>query len=110
MSKHTPGEWIADGKDVRSTVRTPGSRLVAEAHFREDPEETEANARLIAAAPDLLAACRSILAMHRGGPNAVGNWDAAYAADATRDKASAEMAGIVRGIIPALEIIKAVSR
>jgi hypothetical protein len=70
MTKHTPGPWAVDGRaDHHLLVGAPGRRLrqvVAEVPLvvggLADPTpEAEANARLIAAAPDLLAACRDVL-------------------------------------------------
>ena len=60
---HTPGPWAAIGTDVK----TPGprSRILC---WTGQPEvqmgEARANAQLIAAAPDLLAALRAMLAKH----------------------------------------------
>ena len=54
-TKHTPGPWtIRDNQDVMADEE---GRLIAQCHagYRE---ERGANARLIAAAPDLLAACQ----------------------------------------------------
>ena len=59
--KHTQGKWevIECGNDF---IIQPfkGSKSIAEVHNHRDKgdAEAEANARLIAAAPDLLAACR----------------------------------------------------
>ena len=65
MSKHTPGPWrIDEWGDI-----VAGLRDIAEtAHIWNDggddtlPEMRRANARLIAAAPDLLAACTALVA------------------------------------------------
>ena len=67
MSNHTPGPWKADGYSIRQA--STGTRHVAEIAYtgphHTPPEEypkgcrlqDEANARLIAAATELLAAC-----------------------------------------------------
>jgi hypothetical protein len=74
MSKHTPGPWNTLPEEVDKTyIRVRGTRLgcrykVANVmtpdyvcvHPRE-AEETRANARLIAAAPDLLEALRDLV-------------------------------------------------
>ena len=69
MSEHTPGPWKIVGEDMRF-VYAPGkdgtnrfSTHVAPGHIPgyDDEETQQANARLIAAAPDLLAACKSIM-------------------------------------------------
>lgn len=68
MSKHTPGPWVAEEHLERIiTVETAQDEIynrrdIAQVGF--DPEErltSEANARLIAAAPDLLAALERLL-------------------------------------------------
>ena len=51
--KHTPGPWkiSADGNDIENVYG-------AVVYFRYADETAEANARLMAAAPELLAACK----------------------------------------------------
>ena len=83
MSGHTPGPWTVDEfyepggfYKIRSE-----SEVVCHTHSfapRGCDDEATGNANLIAASPDLLEACRGILAMHEGPPNAVGNWDIAF--------------------------------
>lgn len=82
MSKHTPGPWTAERmfipsgeKDRRSgfVVNGPdiGSLLVRICDIRCSPEVpfevAEQNARLIAAAPDLLSAARKVAHIMRTG-------------------------------------------
>ncbi len=63
-TKHTPREWMAEqepfynykGKDVRISIRTNGSTLRPSIAFGMSAEEAKANAKLIAAAPELLEA------------------------------------------------------
>jgi hypothetical protein len=64
MSKHTPGEWDVnqfidlDGDfHVQVVLKSNGCPL---AHMYECGSETKANARLIAAAPDLLEALKAL--------------------------------------------------
>ena len=57
MSKHTPGPWPVR-YDLSSLMQCPGAK---------------ANARLIAAAPDLLEACQQMLYHASLGPDEVGN-------------------------------------
>ena len=67
MSKHTKGEWdLADnGMDDKHqfsvvAYNSDGCRLIADTYLnRKNKEESEANAKLIAAAPDLLDALQS---------------------------------------------------
>lgn len=73
MGKHTPGPWHAfmgTGK-ARATIQSAGGHVAScsmrNASFYKAPcdrPEMEANARLIAAAPDLLEALRAIVADH----------------------------------------------
>jgi hypothetical protein len=52
--KHTPGPWVASGNGVHF-----GTECVATTHM-EPREQRQADARLIAAAPDLLEALRDL--------------------------------------------------
>ena len=68
MTKHTPGPWIADlYEDGCFVVRPHGKEgpLIAERGVWFD-DESHANARLIAAAPDLLEACLATLDAEAG--------------------------------------------
>jgi hypothetical protein len=63
MSKHTPGEWAHRiNKDETAYVVEAGHRLICKmswhsaSDFYPKQRQSEANARLLAAAPDLLAA------------------------------------------------------
>ena len=64
MSKHTPGPWEIDGgtnpkgdKYIWKKGEYYGGHAIATVH--EDIQEgAEGNARLVAAAPELLAACK----------------------------------------------------
>ena len=62
-AKHTPGPWEASGNLVRSPMHQPeglprGVQIVEcrDGYFLPHTEEAKANARLIAAAPELLEA------------------------------------------------------
>ena len=78
MSAHTPGPWVTIRSGMRdnSAVATieekppemeePNYWLVAQANTLRD--EWEANARLIAAAPDLLEALEMLLEFPKTGP------------------------------------------
>ncbi len=59
MTKHTAGEWIDRGTNCVGTRW----QLVASVYPMEDenPEEHAANMRLIAAAPDLLEALKTLV-------------------------------------------------
>lgn len=58
-TKHTPGPWRSSEADA--DVRGPGGVEVAFAYSAGGYEEQEANIALIAAAPDLLAACEAAM-------------------------------------------------
>ena len=64
MTKHTQGPWLVEGRAVYA-LNDDGynrfSALVQDAHTPGD--ELEANARLIAAAPELLEALECLLEM-----------------------------------------------
>jgi hypothetical protein len=71
--KHTPGPWSAGeyAEGMQFYVTSSDLTIVASASFGDDAPEhvvARANARLIAAAPDLLAAVKSLV--RRCGPNA----------------------------------------
>lgn len=59
MSEHTPGPWVAFFVDGRASVIMPAGRPGDICLFRDGA--AEADARLIAAAPELLEACKAIL-------------------------------------------------
>lgn len=62
-AKHTPGPWSVDADGSVQVVAASGA-TVAEV-YGTDAGERWANATLIAAAPDLLEACRGALAYLR---------------------------------------------
>jgi hypothetical protein len=73
--KHTPGPWHADGleiwatKAVRFNLTTVGTPMIAAVCAHADMEggsPANANARLIAAAPDLLESLQEIVAAADG--------------------------------------------
>lgn len=73
---HTPGPWILHmGSDRKTPVafintRTDNTVIAVEAMAAEGRLAFEANARLIAAAPDLLAALEEMCAFHGFSPQA----------------------------------------
>lgn len=62
MAKHTPGPWAVGYPDDQ-TIRADGLRVASVECPRK---EWRANARLIAAAPDMLQALRDIAAITTG--------------------------------------------
>ena len=72
QANHTPGPWIRDGDDIGVETTVAGDLVflvVCELrepslyHTADTIVQQEANARLIAAAPDLLAALQVIVAL-----------------------------------------------
>jgi len=62
-AKHTPGPWRVSGK--QSIRCESGNGYIAKTNW----DNGEANARLIAAAPDLLAALEQIAILDESGPD-----------------------------------------
>ena len=73
MSKHTPGPWFAVGAQVETEndsvpdICTCDPQAMRQSHLDWNPKTVQANARLIAAAPDLLEALRMMLNVPQGG-------------------------------------------
>ena len=61
MTEHTPGPWSTTGSMIQSEYKTFGGVFVAQVVDHASGEHI-ANARLIAAAPELLEALQSVLA------------------------------------------------
>lgn len=59
MSAHTPGPWRVGTSEDAIDTGEPGQEFVVHADLRT--ERGAANAALIAAAPDLLAACEEMV-------------------------------------------------
>lgn len=79
MSKHTPGPWINDGDEISGLADGENSQsyIVPICTMDADwnAEITAANARLIAAAPDLLDALQKMLVLYQGRKQGVfGEW------------------------------------
>lgn len=69
MSKHTPGMWTAIGNQVFVGVHTNEPKVIVQAKSQNAGEkirEAAANARLIAAAPEMLEALKYVLALSEG--------------------------------------------
>ena len=63
--KHTPGPWVcqtqANGSSIRHPVILSDDGAVATAQWCDNTQKTNANARLIAAAPELLEALQAFI-------------------------------------------------
>jgi hypothetical protein len=72
MATHTPGPWSVRFENRATYIVTAGNVIVSAiinvpGGDREQDGINEANARLIAAAPDLLTALRELVAAHDSG-------------------------------------------
>jgi hypothetical protein len=65
MSKHTPGPWTAEDEGASVHIAGHDGIWVAEVYGIDD----NANARLIAAAPDLLQALTEVVETYDSGDN-----------------------------------------
>lgn len=67
MAEHTPGPWdlVVHGKNDSRVGRKTLLAIVYSENFGDRPTQ-EANARLIAAAPDLLLGCKAALRYRDG--------------------------------------------
>ena len=63
MSKHTPAPWVYDSFALREEIRSESNPLIAvvSSVHCSSPEQMRDNARLIAAAPELLEALEALL-------------------------------------------------
>lgn len=66
-AEHTPGPWAADGCNIIAS-----GYIVATVHWHSGASHEAANARLIAAAPDLFDALNVALGWATGGMD--GDW------------------------------------
>lgn len=75
MSKHTPGPWrthLCDGTLVIDSDGVPVATTTGDYESEDEYAVMEANARLIAVAPDMLAALKAVVEFSgaHGGPYA----------------------------------------
>jgi hypothetical protein len=62
QAQHTPGPWTAYCQNNTAAIRDKDGVLLASASVRDiETPECQANARLIAAAPELLEVCKHVL-------------------------------------------------
>jgi hypothetical protein len=82
-TQHTPGPWKAEGRNNLVVNSRDGNTIIIEPGGSEYAklEELQANARLIAAAPDLLAALREAATVLK------------WAAQESKGKVKAEIVG-----------------
>ncbi len=95
-SKHTPGPWEVEAQDSYLNV-VGGGRIVAEVHVHATPahppetadfEKRQANARLIAASPDLAETLGAVIEYDEADDVRRSDWDETVAkARAALDKA-----------------------
>ena len=71
MKKHTNGPWLIttiDGDDCLMVGGGDGSDVVADIRTDRPEDEVEANAHLIASAPEMLEALRALIEYHEEVP------------------------------------------
>lgn len=61
MSKHTPGPWKQHLVDETLIIANDQTAIASTSIDYDRAETAEANARLIAAAPELLCSCRALV-------------------------------------------------
>lgn len=61
QSKHTPGPWKQEYEGGSISQSSNIHKIIVYDEGKFDNEEGQANARLIAAAPELLEACKTVL-------------------------------------------------
>lgn len=61
QARHTPGPWTFDDNMGCRDIRGADGKPIASTHGLANDDEDQANARLIAAAPELLAALKTAL-------------------------------------------------
>lgn len=98
MERHTPGPWTAhiNLRKLRYDIHAESWRTLARVYLNDEPEllrQGHANARLIAAAPDLLQACEALVAAF---PRSALDDDVAYSAWRAGRRAIAKARGEVQ--------------
>ena len=96
MTTHTPGPWVYESgmvyaarglRDDLDPGGIPIARMDRETGNGTQPAERDMNARLIAAAPDMLAALEALIAWDDKDPSLVHAFDLGRAAIAKATKA-----------------------
>ena len=91
-TKHTPGPWaVLTGEFALYVTPAGGSRAIAQ--IPPVSQDAEANARLIAAAPELLEALQLLLDIELGGEIGGSFRERLYAAFRKSEKAVAKATG-----------------
>ena len=104
MSAHTPGPWraVPNAPGISDTVIDSGRMVVADVISRKSTDELRANARLIAAAPDLLEALRALVDLQEANEasetKALDFWDHARAAIAKATGGAPDLGAIINKI------------
>lgn len=100
MSAHTPGSWVVPPDSDGFSIETVDGKIIAQAMQVSPPtnpfrhQERRANARLIAAAPDLLAALVAMNTLAKG-PSAGVTQAQKREVIAAADAAIAKVTGVV---------------
>lgn len=67
--KHTQGKWTAESSSFGENIRVENLTIATCYRRAGNEHEAEANAKLIAAAPELLEACQSMIKAFMDAPN-----------------------------------------
>jgi hypothetical protein len=72
MAEHSPAPWHTGTDEDAHIVYDANADFVANVRRYDDPELEVANAHLVTAAPELLAACQRFLDAHQAAMNGIG--------------------------------------
>lgn len=89
MSDHTEAPWRVESNDARTLIMGVRGEVICDTSEQETEAEARANNRLIAAAPELLAALRVIV--ERWDSDEIGQVDGEFIDDARIAIAKAEV-------------------
>lgn len=89
MSDHTEAPWHVESNDARTLIYGARGEVICDTSEQETEAEARANNRLIAAAPELLAALRVIV--ERWDSDEIGQVDGEFIDDARIAIAKAEV-------------------
>ena len=105
-AQHTPGSWKAFGRGVFAGEVQVGDAAhprdvedQPDGKFPTDYDECIANARLIAAVPDMLAALQAVLLFHSGSPWTPEKAEEWYRLCGEREETTRNLGEVVRAAI-----------
>lgn len=72
LTRHTPGPWKVEGRMILGRAFTGSWCAIADNLHGGNPTELDANAHLLASAPDLLASLKEFVALYDGTRDMLG--------------------------------------